>query len=343
MHFRGLARFGQAVLLIFFVGSICTAPFAYSIEISNSQLRATQDAMRRNRTASNLARNAGRNSIGRGLRNIRHGKSHHHPPEVKMGAFQVAQGILGLLAAAAAAAMANKEDGSAANLDSLDGKNSGLEQNLGSAMKGDGGDLSGRGGSTGASLGSVSVAKLAEIDLKDPEIKDALAAIHDEFGIGAKQFVAALENGRDPRDLFVNAPENPMSSADAGAALLACSSGEREDASNVTATGEASAGRSLASVEGSVPNEAAPRVGEHEGLRDALAKRLSASDEEMDLSPDVRAALAKKAAAEKERAEREARSMMELNLFEVVHQKYQEREKNLRWGEPLGSRREPGA
>ena len=82
----------------------------------DSQLNSVRSAQRKSRSGSNAARNAGRNSIAKGVKDMKHGRAHRNPSEVRTGAFEIVQGILGLLASAAAGGMADKDDTNGDNL-----------------------------------------------------------------------------------------------------------------------------------------------------------------------------------------------------------------------------------
>jgi hypothetical protein len=295
---------------------------------TGSQLSSTRDAASRNRNASNLARNAGRNSIGKGTRHMRHGKSHHNSPEIKTGAFQVAQGLLGLLASAAASNISDRNDDNGDRLEAITG--SGASFGADSAGEGRGGGEgtaqsnlgnSTTGNSTGAGVG------FDPEDLANPELKSALALINDEFGIPSKTFLTDLANGRDPKDIFTKAEKNPMTMAEANEAYKASGAGMSDGAS--TLANIASAANS-AKAEDPSANQANTKGS---ALRDALNRRIAGSEEEdetaPELSDDVKAALAAQAAEQAERARLD--NLAEMNLFQVVHMKYREREKHLRW------------
>jgi hypothetical protein len=300
-----------------------------------SQMRAQRDAESRERDAENRARNAGRDSIGKGTRHMHHGRHHHHRPEVNLGAMQIAQGILGLLAAAEASKLAKKDHTNAGNLDQMTGADgSGASAPLAGAAVEGGGAVTGT--TDGASLGAATVATPND-SLNAAETKEALALIKDEFGYSGKQFVEKLKAGADPKDLFMKAPENPLSKAEAQTAWLGAANGS--PSVDITGTVEALANAAPANGSGaSAPGTGrAPasvaEVGGGSGLRDALARALREHDD-VDVSPEVKAALAAREAEERSNAAH-SRATEELDLFDVVHRKYRERESNMRWGEPL--------
>ncbi len=308
------------------------APPVSSAQVS--QLQQVEDARNRSRRASSDARSAGRNSIGRGNRHMSHGKHHHHPSEVHTGAFEVAQGILGLLASAAADGMSKIDDNNGSNLSDISASQADAATTAAAASVSGSSSVNTSGGdlSLQSSGETVGMSKLPPGEQANPEFKDAMAAIKEEFGISQQQMVDELAKGKDGKDLFTNAPRNALTRGEADAAYTA-SRGAMGDL-NIPSP----------KVEMAAAPAVDPKAGEGSGvagnnsLRDALARRLaSGGDGEdsalPDVSSDIQAALA---AQQAEQAKREQRAHQgELDIFEAVHQKYRERENHLRWGEPL--------
>jgi hypothetical protein len=328
-----------------------------------SQVGSSQNAADRNRNASNSANRLGQNSIGRGNTNISHG--HHHgaagQPQVALGAFQVAQGILGLLAAMKASDLAGQNSDNADRLGSLSGNSplasngiagpdgeapSGITAQLGIGGASEAyatGKSDGASRTLASSAGAAPAATgLSPSALHSGELGSALAGIQDQYGISPEQFAGALANGMDPRTILMNAPKNPLSAEQAKKAYAAALASEGLDPGKAAAADAAllaengagegvidgnASGRSAEIPVGAEGSATAEASAASNGLRDRLARDLAGMDGESEemagLSPEVRAALA---AREKQRRRDQ---VQELSLFEVVHLKYLEKQKSL--------------
>lgn len=337
-HMKSSYRLLVGATAMLFAGFWCPYARAENLQdlaqetLSESQLNSARDASARNRNAGNLSRNAGRNSIGKGTRNMNQGRAHHHHPQVNMGAFQIAQGLLGLMASAEAENLGNKDSTIATGLDAITSDTAGGNA-VGASISGTGSGASATGetSTTGANAGGASL-KISAADLSAPETQQALAQLQEQFGYSPDQVVARLSKGIDPTALFTHAPLNPLTSAEAKAAMAAATG---ESASTVSA--QASADLLVASSPISAADaEAAKASSLRDRLRDALSRRVASSDDsenDYDVSPDVKAALEARATEEAERARREAAAARteEYDLFQVVHLKYLEREKMMRF------------
>jgi len=301
-----------------------------------SQLSSARDATAGNRVASSLARTAGNNSIGKGTLTMNLGKSHHAHPEINLGAFEIAQGLLGLMASAEAEKLGNQDSNIATGLDAI---SSDSHMSTAEVVSTSGASIGGAAASTNGVAGNSVATKISPQDLSNPETKQALAQIQEQFGYTPEQLVDSLSKGVNASTLFTHAPLNPLTPAEAEAAMAALSdssAGEGAPAlsASTLATSAAPPSPPITNT-ASEPAKVAANSLLRDKLRDALARRLasiSSGENNIDVSPDVKAALEAKAAAEAEQAKREAASRAgEYDLFQVVHLKYLEREKMLRF------------
>ncbi len=307
-------------------------------KMASNQLAASRKNQLGNRRASDMARNLGRRSIGRGARNVRHGKHSHNHPQVNTGLFQIAQGVLGLLAAAKAAELS---DISGTRGDNLTADQNGSNADMANgpsgypAAKND----SGASGSA-ASSSAYSTENWNSIlaDLNSTDMKSAFREIEDLYGITRKDLLIELQAGRDGRDLLANAPKNAPSAEEIAAAMREARKTRDADEADL-ALGEG--GRGLASEGAPTPEpvadaetaeqKAAAALKAKNSLRDDLRKRLDELPDDFDpseLSPEVREALAARDAAVV--AEREREERVNATIFDIVHAKYAEREPMIR-------------
>ena len=311
-------------------------------KVADAQTDIARNASLGNRNASTVARGLGRNSIARGIRHIRHGRSTMNRPEVRLGYFEVVQGILGLVASA-----------TAAKLSDISGTRAEGLQSQGGVANGAGG-TGAPGGSNAASVSGASSAhsseswKTAMADLSTEEAKSAFAEIEEEYGISRKELLDELKAGRDGAELLENAKKNAEEREEVLAALKeAREKAAREAAAAAATEGAGGGGRSLASLSAPVP-EPAPVAAElpaasalkpKNSFRDELRRRLGEMPDEVgadSLSPEVREALAAREAAQAEAMRREAK--IHATIFDMVRAKYAEREGMIR-----GWIRSPGA
>lgn len=302
-------------------------------KVADAQTDITKNAQLGNRNASVISNLLGRNSIRSGLRHIRHGRSTMNRPEVRLGYFEVAQGILGLLAAANAAKLSDISGGRAAGLHGQGG----VAGPPGSGAPG--GDPAGVSGASGQSAASRAESwKQIASDLETDDTKAAFKEIEEEYGITKKELLAELRAGRDGVDLLENARSNAEARDDALAALKEARE-KAEKAAAAQAPTPEGGGRSLASLGAPVPaGEAqagdpayyAAAVKSRNGIREELKRRLADMPDELEgeLSPEVREALRAQEAERAAAALREAR--VHYTLFDMVRAKYAEREGMIR-------------
>lgn len=271
--------------------------------------------------------------IGTGNQNMANGQQTQNQAQMAMGAMQIAQGLLGLAAAAAAAGMQGKGNSNASKMGST-GYNPGAYQStIGtSPTPASGGSTTGGASDTGVTETGNTVT-LSPESLRNGQLGAALTNIEKTYGIPRDDFVKALQNGADPKALLAAAPKNApsmelLSKIEAGlAAQYAAKSAEA-----LAAAGNGSgASTNLASVGG------AGTGGAPSGSEEAKGPRMPAStappDEALDdldnpananLSPEVKAALAAKAARIK--AEKEMKEMHGWSIFQLVHNRYKKLE-----------------
>lgn len=337
-----------------------------------SQLNKMRESQEKSRNASNKARNAGRDSIGKGTKHMHHGKAHHAQPEVSQGAMQIMQGLLGLLASAAAEKMADKDSSNGNNLDQITPNKASDKPGDISASSSPGSTGGDSAVGTGASSGPDAQSSLKSDTISSPEVKSALGLMNAEFGIPGNQLVSALASGTAPAEILKNAPLNPLTEDQAHAALQAANhennspesksqilaqmaeanvSGLAVAAASAKPTAESAAEIAVAAPASTAGENTYAQGGTSSSLRknlqDALSKRVSGDGQDgegeadPEVSDDIKAAFADKKAELVKQAEQKYKferqqGLVELDLFEAVHLKYREREKHLRWGEPLG-------
>ncbi|MGZ3711138.1 MAG: hypothetical protein ACXVBE_05245, partial [Bdellovibrionota bacterium] len=289
----------------------------FSLGEGLTQVFSSNDAAERNRNASKLSNNAGRNSIGRGHHNHHHGKSMGAAgaPMMALGAMQVAQGMLGLMAAQKAADVSDKNAANAVKL-------SEVKSNSGASIAG--ASLDG-----GASVSNgVTGAALDRATLHSGELGEALGELQEQYGISPEELAQGLAQGIDPRLIFMHAPENSLNAQEANLAMKQAreieASSLAEDIKNSSisaAVKDTTPAKPLAAadVKPAIAEKGSKDTWLRDSLRDKLRDRVPASSPEEGISPEIQAALqAKEAALAKTEQVPET-------LFDVVHSKYKER------------------
>jgi hypothetical protein len=303
---KKLLFFRQSLALILAM-SLCS-PGARADQ-SGAQL-ATQAA---NSAASGAAQSAGSSSIAAGNGNMQQGQSNQNQAQVAMGAMQIAMGLLGLLAAAAAAEKADQSGSNARNMADLNGYTPSSFAATSPTGSGTGTGSS----STGSASSTPSTVNIDTAGLRSGAVSSALKAIESQYGIPGDQFMDALKNGIDPKDLLSKAPKNPV-----GTDTL------NKIADGLAANGSmaSDAARALASSD----SNANPGGGMPQPLADAKGlKPPSGSSSDLDelapgLSPEVKAAMA--ASSEAQRREKELQEMNGWSIFQLVHNRYKKLE-----------------
>jgi hypothetical protein len=273
---------------------------------------------------------AGTNSIANGSQNVATGQQTQNHAQTAMGAMQIAQGILGLLAAAAAAGQSNKGQDNNRNLDSTINPVASNSSSRGNSSTQAATTSNSSLGSSGSKSSENSV-QITPEGIRKGELGNALSGIEKAYGIPRDDFVKALQNGVDPKSLLAAAPKNAPSletlgKIEAGLAslnakdseALASGGASHTGASNPLAnaggagTGSAPSGDN---AEGKGTRSPASTASSEESLDDPLTSSASAS-----LSPEVKAALAAKAASIK--SEREMKEMHGWSIFQLVNNRY---------------------
>ncbi|HEY8280442.1 MAG TPA: hypothetical protein VIH99_12510 [Bdellovibrionota bacterium] len=312
--------------------------------------------------AANMASMLGTESIARGERHIKEGRAEKDEPKVRKGSFEVLQGLLGLLAAAAAAGMAAKDQSNAGKLSNMAGSSwastgpaaNGVYSPASGVTSGSGPSSASEEGSTGSHKISDGVSSTGEasqitsvafeqLESADPSVKKAVSLLKKEYGITSEQILSTFAKGGDGQDLFVAATENPMTTAQAKSAYKASLEDikavrENKDLNAAEAGTPGTAG--IAASDNS-SDEYRVAVGTSrpsaQHLRNEMRRKLSEADEEsVEVSPELQRALDAKAREELQR-ERWKNSLAELSLFESVHKHYRQREFFLRFGAPIRS------
>lgn len=276
---------------------------------------------------------AGTSSIASGNTNINQGQSTQNQAQMAMGAMQVAQGLLGLLAAAAAAAQAGKGQGNSNKMGTSGYDPASYQSTVGgtSPTPGSPGGTTGTSG-TGNTSSNPQTVQLTPEALRTGELGTALTSVEKAFGINREDFLKALQNGVDPKAILANAPKNAMSLENLGKIEAGLAAMNAKNAENAVAGINSTGAGSLASVggagTGSAPtgasdSEKGPRMpastAPPEDSLDDLNNPANAN-----LSPEIKAALAAKAAQMK--AEKEMREMHGWSIFQLVHNRYKKLE-----------------
>jgi hypothetical protein len=274
---------------------------------------------------SNLANMAGLSEIAKGSMNQQQGQQMQNMAQMAMGAMQIASGLLGLLAAAG---MGDKSGQNANNAADMGGLGSNPFSPSSTAPTPDGTNPSTSSvTTTTSSTGGDAKGSSIKIDpaiLRTGTVGAALDGIEKNFGIPRDQFVDALKNGVDPKDILANAPKNAPSREmlDKIADGLANSSG-RSLASSGSSSSPVNPGG--ASAAGTPAGDTAETT-----AGGPKPPASTAPPEDLDpanmanVSPEVRAALAAKAEAAK--SEADMRDMATWNLFQLVHNRYKKLE-----------------
>jgi hypothetical protein len=267
---------------------------------------------------SSLANTAGTTSVATGNSNMSQGQSTQNQAQTAMGAMQIAMGLLGLLAALAAAKQANKDNQNASNMTGL---NDTAASYPGSTSPTPTATTSSGNIANGSSGNSVDIT--AE-KLHSGEVTMALGAIEKQYGIPGDKFMDALKNGVDPKDIFANAPKNPVP-------MDALNKISSHLAANNT-TGSDAAARLLASANatdlaGGLPTPSDNSVDAAGGAKPASAKSEESFDTDLgglNVSPEVKAAMLAK--SEEIKRAKEAQAMNGWSIFQLVHSRYQKLE-----------------
>lgn len=281
-----------------------------------------------------LSNIAGTTSVANGTQNVNTGQQTQNQAQMAMGAMQIAQGLLGLAAAAAAAAQQGKGNQNASKMGT-----SGYDPYNGTSGSGTSptpGNTNSTTGSsdTGNTASNTNTVQLTPESIRSGELGAALSSIEKAYGIPRDDFVRALQNGVDPKALLANAPKNApsmdllgkieagLASANAAksAEALAAAGLNGSGASNLASlggngTGGAPTGSETASGGPRMPASTAPP-------EDSLDDINAASN--MNLSPEIKAAMAAKAA--QLRAEKEMKEMHGWSIFQLVHNRYKKLE-----------------
>jgi len=274
---------------------------------------------------STAATGEGLRSIADGNNNTAQGESTQNMQQVAMGAMQIAQGLLGLLAAAAAQKKSGTSSGRESGLSSAgyDPGNYGTSITPGSTNP--------KSETTSTNLGDGMTASSSSIDFNSKPINTALSSIEKNYGIPRDKFVEALKNGVAPKDIFANAPKNAVS-PDLGARIA-----EGLAAGSAASTADAVKKITDAANNGSLANAGGAGTGSPTSASETPAggPRMPASTapselddletaRNMNLSPEIKAAMAAK--AEQMRREKEMKEMHGWSIFQLVANRYRKLE-----------------
>ncbi len=310
--FFSFSRRGIALLL---AAALATPvlPCPSALADGAGQLGALGTSNSVNALGSQASALAGKTSIATGNGNVKDGQSTQNQMQMAMGAMQIAMGLLGLLAAAAAADKADQAGNDASKMNDLSSPAvasaptttpPSTPVNVGSS-------------STGSGDSSASTVDISAAGIHSGTLGAALAALQQQYGIPPDQFVNALKSGVDPKDLLNHAPKNPVSMDN----LNKISEGLA--ANNIA--GKEAAERILASA-GNLDGAGSPAnaVENGKGVKGPSASNSDYEDSSTSVSPEVKAAMAAK--AEQLKREQELQDMHGWSIFQLVHNRYQKLE-----------------
>jgi hypothetical protein len=270
-------------------------------------------------------------SILNGTKDQTMGEQMQNMAQIASGAMQIAQGLLGMMAAGAEAEKGNTGNQRVAGYESLNNPYSASNYNPSSPNGGSTNNTDlGQAGSTGnAALGNgknaVGTIAFSNLDLRSGDIGKAMDGIEKNFGIPRDKFADLLKAGVNPKDILANAPKNSpsmdlLNKIEAG---LAANNTAAQDAANriIASAG----GISNAGLGSSSDDKATEQA---KGVKPVAAAPVT-TEEELDinnptLSPEVKAAMAAKIAQNK--ADKERGDSLGWNIFQLVHHRYQKLE-----------------
>lgn len=271
-----------------------------------------------NHAGSNAAKAVSDASIADGTKNQQEGQATQNMAQMATGAMQIAQGLLGLLGAAAAKKKGDTSDGRAADLTNL---NQGI---------GPGGTAPTPPSITTSDLGTVQsvTSDLGAESLRKEPLNGALTSIEKNYGIPRDAFVEALKNGMDPKEIFARAPKNPISPG----LLQQVSAGL---AASDTAAQAAEAAKSIADNAGNLVSAGGAGTGAPSGETAAARAPASSTSESftpeeftapgnIPVSPEIKAAMAAK--ADQLRREKEMKEVHSWSIFQLVANRYRKLE-----------------
>jgi len=305
-----------AALLCLLLGLPLPADGAATTSLSQQQ--STRLAASKSQYAANLAKASGIRSISRGRGNFRQGRSSGSGGKTQklIGALQIAEGILGIVAAKKAAKHASRSNLLAQNMGNAPGFAAPTSVNSSQGLPG-GSDKS----SSGRSLSSNEIKEIYTDD-----VIEALADVEEQYGIPGDVFAQRLIRGEAALDILRNAPANAVGDAEGRAALAEARAELAGETKAALANANLAPEEGVDEPEGAAAKKSLAKAYDKQALKDRLRSRLGrdlAGDEEPKetpaLSAEVQAAL-----AEREEAKLRER-FREPSLFEVVHRKYQEK------------------
>ena len=271
--------------------------------------------------------------MAKGTDNSNQGQQMQNMAQMAMGAMQILQALLGMMAAAQAGKNAGQAAGNSAGLSDLGGWNpNGTGATAATPTNTNpGGSTTGTSetGTTGTPGGTV---KISPSDLRTGTIGAAMNSLEQNYGLPRDQVAAALAAGTGPQDILSHATKNTPSSD----MLNKIADGL---AANYKASSQDAVNRILASANGVNTGGAgtgSPSAGDGSvdmGKAGGMPKPKSSADIDAQLdellpgagvSPEIKAAMAAKAAALK--AEKERQEANGWNIFQLVHSRYQKLE-----------------
>lgn len=317
-HFFRLAKRQPSARLAVLLCLLLGLPLPAFSATQLSQQQSAKLAAGKSQYASNLAKASGMRALSRGRGNFRQGRSSESggKTEKLIGALQIAEGILGLVAAKKAAQHASRS-----NL---------LAQNMGNAP----GFAAAPGVDRVQALPGLAEKNTSSRSLSPKEVKEiytdevieALADVEEEYGIPGDIFAQRLIRGEDALEILKKAPTNAAEDAEGRAALAEARAQLVGEAKVVLANQKLAAEEKVREPAESAAKKPAAKTYDKQSLKDRLRSRLGqdlASEEAPQELPVVSAEV-QAALAEREEAKLRER-FREPSLFEVVHRKYQEK------------------
>jgi hypothetical protein len=280
-------------------------------------------------------------SIANGTQNQNQGQQTQNMAQMAMGAMQILMGLLGLLAAAGMGKNGAKAGNNASGLSGMgsDPYSSPYGTSpTGSSPNDPGSSNVGTSNTGGASTKPAgATVSISPSDLRTGSLGAAMDGLEKNYGLPRDKVLEALQNGVDPKTLLANAPKNAPSAdmlnkiadglassnslgQDAAARLLASAAngGANAGIGNAGGGGASAAGtptgdKSTDAATAGGPK--APSASVADDLEENIAK----------VSPEVKAALAAKAAADMKGAQ-EPLDVTTWSIFQLVHHRYKKLE-----------------
>lgn len=303
-----------AIVCLLSASGICRA----EEETTLTQELAAKLSAQQSRDAAAAAKLSGLSAIGKGRQNFREGLGKGRPGRTQriLGYMQIAEGIMGLVAAQKASDYASTSEQALASM----GNNPALAATTTAGTKLPASAAAG-------SAPAASRAKKANVkELFNDEVIDALADVEEEYGIPGDEFANRIIAGQDPLVILQEAKLNRPEEEEAKAALVEAKGSLASDKAALAQNTESSIEAPTAKASSGSSALASRPMRQVRSLKDRLRGKVerepaseTPEESQVAVDADIQAALA-------EREEKKLRELFrEPTIFEVVHRKYQEK------------------